>query len=111
MQQGGAEMGLQLGNLLGDRRLREAKPPRRGREAARLHHRAEGPHRAQPIHLILIVHQSRTIRSRACGYPAARARPYLAPPPPTRSEEHTSELQSLMRNSSAVFCLKTKKHQ
>src|SRR3546814_8296835 len=25
-----------------------------------------------------------------------------------RSEEHTSELQSLMRNSSAVFCLKQK---
>src|SRR3546814_5864056 len=25
-----------------------------------------------------------------------------------RSEEHTSELQSLMRNSSAVFCLKIK---
>src|SRR3546814_5717016 len=28
----------------------------------------------------------------------------------TRSEEHTSELQSLMRISSAVFCLKKKKH-
>src|SRR3546814_1308213 len=28
----------------------------------------------------------------------------------SRSEEHTSELQSLMRNSYAVFCLKTKKH-
>src|SRR3546814_7373271 len=28
-----------------------------------------------------------------------------------RSEEHTSELQSLMRNSYAVFCLKTKKKQ
>src|SRR3546814_7169360 len=28
-----------------------------------------------------------------------------------RSEEHTSELQSLMRISSAVFCLKTKKQQ
>src|SRR3546814_1593589 len=27
----------------------------------------------------------------------------------TRSEEHTSELQSLMRSSYAVFCLKTKK--
>src|SRR3546814_9535215 len=27
---------------------------------------------------------------------------------PTRSEEHTSELQSLMRNSYAVFCLQTK---
>src|SRR3546814_2680700 len=26
----------------------------------------------------------------------------------TRSEEHTSELQSLMRNSYAVFCLKQK---
>src|SRR3546814_2133777 len=27
----------------------------------------------------------------------------------SRSEEHTSELQSLMRNSYAVFCLKKKK--
>src|SRR3546814_3320848 len=27
-----------------------------------------------------------------------------------RSEEHTSELQSLMRNSNAVFCLKKKKN-
>src|SRR3546814_5955264 len=30
---------------------------------------------------------------------------------PTRSEEHTSELQSLMRISYAVFCLKKKKTQ
>src|SRR3546814_15500526 len=30
--------------------------------------------------------------------------------PSTRSEEHTSELQSLMRISYAVFCLKKKKH-
>src|SRR3546814_6773277 len=29
--------------------------------------------------------------------------------PPARSEEHTSELQSLMRISYAVFCLKKKK--
>src|SRR3546814_1305074 len=29
--------------------------------------------------------------------------------PPERSEEHTSELQSLMRISYAVFCLKKKK--
>src|SRR3546814_8308457 len=29
---------------------------------------------------------------------------------PARSEEHTSELQSLMRNSNAVFCLKKKKN-
>src|SRR3546814_6536462 len=30
---------------------------------------------------------------------------------PDRSEEHTSELQSLMRISYAVFCLKKKKNQ
>src|SRR3546814_7647251 len=32
-----------------------------------------------------------------------------APVPPLRSEEHTSELQSLMRISYAVFCLKKTK--
>src|SRR3546814_6475600 len=31
-------------------------------------------------------------------------------PTPIRSEEHTSELQSLMRISYAVFCLKKKKY-
>src|SRR3546814_9464554 len=36
----------------------------------------------------------------------AGAAVFLASP---RSEEHTSELQSLMRNSYAVFCLKKKK--
>src|SRR3546814_7154742 len=36
----------------------------------------------------------------------------LIPPggPDSRSEEHTSELQSLMRISYAVFCLKKKRH-
>src|SRR3546814_10842437 len=29
----------------------------------------------------------------------------------SRSEEHTSELQSLMRTSYSVFCLKKKNHQ
>src|SRR3546814_5160543 len=38
------------------------------------------------------------------GGGAVRARP------PDRSEEHTSELQSLMRISYAVFCLKKKNH-
>src|SRR3546814_1311371 len=38
-----------------------------------------------------------------CG---RRRRPH--PQVATRSEEHTSELQSLMRNSYAVFCLKKK---
>src|SRR3546814_2698289 len=34
----------------------------------------------------------------------------LHPPAGRRSEEHTSELQSLMRISYAVFCLKKKKN-
>src|SRR3546814_6716812 len=34
-----------------------------------------------------------------------------AAPTTGRSEEHTSELQSLMRNSSAVCCLKQKIHE
>src|SRR3546814_5299259 len=41
-----------------------------------------------------------------CGDPGQSARDHHA-----RSEEHTSELQSLMRISYAVFCLKKKKSQ
>src|SRR3546814_4628009 len=42
-----------------------------------------------------------------------RAKPLrsAAERPETRSEEHTSELQSLMRISYAVFCLKKKKQK
>src|SRR3546814_3006892 len=63
-----------------------------------------------------------TGRPRACCARAARAKAgrvgYLRDPggPPAaagrrRSEEHTSELQSLMRISYAVCCLKKKKMQ
>src|SRR3546814_2111908 len=38
------------------------------------------------------------------------ARPFRSRPAAARSEEHTSELQSLMRISYAVFCLKKKKN-
>src|SRR3546814_7430417 len=41
----------------------------------------------------------------------AGARAMLMPSFEERSEEHTSELQSLMRISYAVFCLKKKKKQ
>src|SRR3546814_5894316 len=44
-------------------------------------------------------------RSRRMISSSASAAPSLSP----RSEEHTSELQSLMRISYAVFCLKKKK--
>src|SRR3546814_7090984 len=47
-------------------------------------------------------------------FPDIEAQPSLPPDVPaaaSRSEEHTSELQSLMRISYAVFCLKKKKNQ
>src|SRR3546814_19062264 len=47
----------------------------------------------------------------AFGRPALDHRLPVAPGAGERSEEHTSELQSLMRISYAVFCLKKKKTQ
>src|SRR3546814_9911449 len=46
----------------------------------------------------------------ASDWGGSQARAWLAPGPARRldREEHTSELQSLMRNSYAVFCLKKK---
>src|SRR3546814_7309198 len=51
-------------------------------------------------------------RRRANGADLQRrtARPAAAQHQHSRSEEHTSELQSLMRTSYAVFCLKKKKN-
>src|SRR3546814_1852696 len=49
---------------------------------------------------------SRSRRRRACRVPSAGRSRRTANP---RSEEHTSELKSLMRISYAVFCLKKKK--
>src|SRR3546814_7042826 len=59
---------------------------------------------------------SSDLARRRCGRatpsaPVPRARSVRPAPPPAaqhRSEEHTSELQSLMRISYAVFCLKKK---
>src|SRR3546814_7360512 len=45
-------------------------------------------------------------RSAVIDEPVAQVQPET---PQSRSEEHTSELQSLMRISYAVFCLKKKK--
>src|SRR3546814_2671817 len=54
------------------------------------------------------------VGKKSCCRQAATARRHHYSPRPGhrngRSEEHTSELQSLMRISYAVFCLKKKKH-
>src|SRR3546814_4477122 len=44
-----------------------------------------------------------------CCEPRRGQIPWRCAPPSDRSEEHTSELQSLMRISYAVFCLKKKR--
>src|SRR3546814_9025304 len=54
------------------------------------------------------VHEKLGALARCQGYGLQCYRPFEQPPF-SRSEEHTSELQSLMRNSYAVLCLKKKK--
>src|SRR3546814_8063705 len=51
------------------------------------------------VHVSLTTHETRSLTARDVDL--ART---------IRSEEHTSELQSLMRNSYAVFCLKKKRY-
>src|SRR3546814_2199185 len=50
-----------------------------------------------------------SVRGRATGINFRTTTPARIIPGADRSEEHTSELQSLMRISYAVFCLKKKK--
>src|SRR3546814_10070421 len=54
------------------------------------------------------MNQYREDEIRAIVGECAERRTYVASHCHPRSEEHTSELQSLMRNSYAVFCLKKK---
>src|SRR3546814_2703736 len=51
---------------------------------------------------------SRLSSPASAAYSWSPREPTTAPFPQSRSEEHTSELQSLMRISYAVFCLKKK---
>src|SRR3546814_5602267 len=46
----------------------------------------------------------------AASLPSSRTSGAVVEPSPSRSEEHTSELQTLMRISYAVFCLQKKMH-
>src|SRR3546814_1577432 len=55
--------------------------------------------------------QQRTRRPRLLTVSERSSRFRLQTSGPGRSEEHTSELQSLMRISYAVFCLKKKKNK
>src|SRR3546814_10874126 len=86
------------GPVPGDRRT--GQRPVLPRETGQLHHplrprRRVGYHRAPPAGLLFQEVRPGTGHRVQAG----------------RSEEHTSELQSLMRISYAVFCLKKKKHK
>src|SRR3546814_7840805 len=86
------------------------------RRRRRIHRalRRPGPRRAgrAPGAGELAVHGDQEVRRRGHGRLPDAAAPRSRRPaaaPCARSEEHTSELQSLMRISYAVFCLKKKK--
>src|SRR3546814_6783616 len=68
---------------------------------------AEIPNRGSYARLTMGEFADRKAAEAACAT-VRNPRRYCAPLR-DRSEEHTSELQSLMRNSYAVFCLKKKK--
>src|SRR3546814_6315731 len=57
------------------------------------------------------IHETRTGSRRVISPDERSARPCARRTRLFRSEEHTSELQSLMRKSYADFCLKTKNKQ
>src|SRR3546814_7449199 len=92
--------------------------------APRLRSGTRGGFRFCPIAIEIAHGRSRLLPPRLSGRRPRRRAPFLWQRPrlprgtqrprldrlqPLRSEEHTSELQSLMRISYAVFCLKKKK--
>src|SRR3546814_7937965 len=95
---------------LGEFGVRDAPRGQRraGADDDRTNHHAASARTLPRSSMIRRVRSSRTILAAA---PIAVATPSsVAPPWLFRSEEHTSELQSLMRISYAVFCLKKKIH-
>src|SRR3546814_3026177 len=72
--------------------------------------RAAGDQPASPLDLIAVLSLGhRPPPSAPCASPGARRADSDEQLHAPRSEEHTSELQSLMRISYAVFCLKKKR--
>src|SRR3546814_17521737 len=61
------------------------------------------------FHVVSQVHRRQTLIERMTEIDQLQRRTWCGGNHRTRSEEHTSELQSLMRISYAVFCLKKKK--
>src|SRR3546814_5551729 len=86
------------------------KPPHAARKPI-------GSHRRQPITTVNCARRGFIRMAKPCTslWNARTTKAYSCPATCAgslhRSEEHTSELQSLMRISYAVFCLKKKNHE
>src|SRR3546814_7125551 len=65
--------------------------------------------RARFMQIRIVGRPMRFLRSALTIRVSIKSRKPSSTPSASRSEEHTSELQSLMRISYAVFCLKNKK--
>src|SRR3546814_3618963 len=74
--------------------------------------KAGEPHQVDVCGVAAMLEQADEPAECDCGHSIVQAAQRIAGIRLIRSEEHTSELQSLMRSSYAVFCLKkkTKKH-
>src|SRR3546814_7516782 len=62
-----------------------------------------------PFRILSLAHRGRRLVSAQARRSSGSSGPVIVKLDKGRSEEHTSELQSLMRISYAVFCLKKKK--
>src|SRR3546814_4718407 len=92
--------------LLSGRAFRQTGLPQRGGQP--LHQRgAELAHSHESVHGKSWSYLQQAVRGRVHGFGVAKA-DLAGNKIHVRSEEHTSELQSLMRISYAVFCLKKK---
>src|SRR3546814_5324298 len=103
---GGIHHVVELGLVLGERR-EDAQPEHEAVEQY-VHQHAEADH-AEPDHR---QHEFERHHAPPCDAAAASSdssSPTDSGRAAVRSEEHTSELQSLMRISYAVFCLQNKK--
>src|SRR3546814_9047839 len=97
-------------DLAGDRAgAAVGRPDAGGLKGARetSHAKAQRGHFSFPFVLSLSKHRSSLFNAERKNGPSTSSG--RTDECPLRSEEHTSELQSLMRNSYAVFCLKKKK--
>src|SRR3546814_1578022 len=96
--------------------LGRTAPRTRRRARVRLPPHLDGTTPARPVGSPLLPPRAEHRHPRIAGrcrvqlWRERHARHRLLPTRRTRSEEHTSELQSLMRISYAVFCWKKKKH-